>query len=800
MQALIFLLAAVLATPAQDPVQVSATLTRDRIAVGEATTLQVSVDTRGAAVDEIHAPTLPGGLDVLGTSDFSQTQISMPGGRTRLTRRDIVLSARAPGVYRIPAFTIRVEGRTYRTRPLDLVVAGPGAAIGPITTRPGGVPASSFRLHLYPDTVFVGQQVLLSAEVTFGDDLRYRPTRRSTFEPPAPTGFWVQDLPDPLTTVVRVQEGRTIESQTYHRAYFPLAAGEFVFPPAQLHYDVRRGFLNPPETRRLSSDSARLVVLPLPQEDRPADFSGAVGRLEIRGAVRPERIAAGEAAVLEIELEGRGNVRGLREPALPPLGTVDVFPPTQESTVRVEGQRVGGTKRFRWVVVPSQAGTLEIPPVEYSYFDPELRQYVRVRTEPLRLEAEPRPGEVGAPDTVLRPLRRERGGEPLGWARSRPFAAAQLVPVLLVGVLALVRRRRDRPPGPVDHERRLRRALGALRGRTDLDAALPELERLLHETARCLAGTTAEDSVAGLRAHGRGAAADMLAALLHEIRQVRYSPAHAPVDMGALLDRAAQFLEQLAPPRHWRHRRAAAGSIMLLLAAASVLAAGRAGAGAAAAQETQGRTSPDLAFDAGVAAFHSGDYAAATRSFHVHARRYPRDPHGWYNLGLSALRAGDSGRAVWAWLRGLRLAPRDDDLLHNLRLTASSAAIAQVRPRDRLAPTERVALAAAAWWLLVFGLAGWARSRTARGTAAGAAALLAAVGLSAAAAAYRPPLVTPLRAAAPLYAGPTIRDERLGSLQAGTLARIEERRDEWLLVSDDGGRRGWVERNAVATP
>ena len=301
------LCATLLCGAAQDPVRVTAALSAGRINVGGTTTLQVTVETRGAAPDEIRLPALSRDLEILGTSDFTQTQITVPGGRTRVTRREVVIVARSRGIYRIPPVIVRVAGMTYRTDPLDLLVTS-GGAPGVIDRSEA---TSSLDVQLSADTVYVGEQVLLRAEATFAEEMRTRQSRPATFDPPAPTGFWIQDLPDPISVTLRTREGRTVETQTYRRAYFPLAPGSYRFPPARLHYEVRRGFLYAPETRELVSDSARLVVLPVPQEGRPAVYNGAVGSLSLQASVSPLRVRAGEPVVLTVDLDGVGNLKAM---------------------------------------------------------------------------------------------------------------------------------------------------------------------------------------------------------------------------------------------------------------------------------------------------------------------------------------------------------------------------------------------------------------------------------------------------------------------------------------------------------
>jgi hypothetical protein len=758
----------------QDPVQVGATLSTARVAPGDAATLTITATARGASSIQIRNPALPAELDVVGTSDFSETRGSIRDGIVRVVRRELVIVPRSAGAYRIPAAVITVAGTSYYTEPLLLRVSGGAPAVG--ADESGS--RTTLVVRLYPDTVFVGQQVVMHAEVTFAEQLRMRQSRPPAFEPPAPSGFWVQDLPDPVTISLRVRDGRSVESQTFRRAYFPLSAGEFTFPPAHLHYEVRRGFLSPPESRRVSSDSARVRVLPLPEQGRPATFTGAVGRLDISAAVAPQRVAVGEAALLTVELTGRGNMRALSQPRLPELRGLEVYAPTQEAQVSVASDVVGGTKQFRWVLVPEAPGTVVIPPIEYSVFDPDLRQYVVIRTDTLRFDALPVVVATGLADTALRALRVAPGQAPAGWARTPAFAALQVVPLLLVGAGVLVRRRRSRPPGPRDHERRLRRQLAVLRASGDV-AAPARLERLLLEAVHCVAGLDDVEPVGALRASGHTRAADTLAALLADLRRARYAPAAERGSIAPLFDRADAFIAALAP----RRRRWTGFAALLALAAVAPWSA----------------AGENDAFRAGVAAWERGSYQEATDRFREHVRFMPDDPNGWYNFGLAAHRAGDPGRGTWAWLRGLAVAPRDADLRHNLELTATPEAVARAIPLDRLAPGERLVVAAVAWWVLV--LAAGFGSVTGRGLMTAltlpAGVVLLATALAAAALRVGPVWVTPMGAGAELLAGPSVREQPVARLQPGHVARLLERRDEWLLVRSGDGRDGWVEHTAT---
>lgn len=761
---------------AQDPVRVTASLSAGRINVGSTTTLQVTVETRGPAPQEIRLPTLSRDLEILGTSDYTQQQITIPGGRTRATRRDVVIVARSPGLYRIPPVIVRVAGVTYRTDPLDLIVTSGGAAgTGDLES------SSSLHVTLNADTVYVGEQVLLRAEATFAEEMRTRQSRPATFDPPAPTGFWIQDLPDPISVTLRSREGRTVETQTYRRAYFPLAPGSYRFPPARLHYEIRRGFLYAPETRELVSDSAPIVVRPVPSEGRPPSYTGAVGTLSLQASVAPAQIRAGDPTVLTVEVAGMGNVKALPEPRLPELPGVEVFPPNQESRVDVDQDRVGGMKRFRWMLVPQEPGVLVIPPIEYGVFDPEREAYIVLSSDTLRVSV--MAAAIAAPtDTALRPLRTRPGRSPLGWVRTPAFAAVQIAPLLLLGLAMGLRRRRERPAGPRDIARDLMQRLDDLRSDPASPALLAELERIARDAVARVAGIDG-DPVVALRQHKRPAAATEMESLLRELNRLRFAPAE-PYDAGRLIDRVRAFAGMLEPRRGWHGRRAMLVALLSLPAAAMAV-----------------QDEPRAAFMSGVHHYEMGEYVAAANAFHEYARAAPGDAAGWYDLGLAAYRAGDPGRATWAWLRTVQLAPRDADARHNLRAIDAAAALARVQPLDWLNDAERLLIATAAWWLLLLPLAFMTvRARVRRGPLIPAATIILLVAVAAAVDATRPTVVTPLGQGTRLYAAPTTRDEALGDMPAGTVARLVEQRSGWLRVRTAEGSDAWVERNAVAAP
>ncbi len=815
-----------LSLAAQDSVRVSARFTAPEVEVGETTTLRVEVRTDGARARIEDFESLPPGLDLLGTRASDQRQFSLPGGTQRFITRDFVLRARAPGRYRVPAVRVTVGTRRYSTAAELLTVTG--SAGNPAGTPPssgartgrwsGGGPASRssadgvvVRARLEQDHAFVGQQVTLDVDVMFSQDARLRLRRSPEYQPPTPSGFWVHDLPDPTATRSEAMGGEIYEVQTFRRAFFPLTAGDFRIPPATLDFEIRRGLLYAPEASHVATDPLPVTVRPLPEHGRPDDFNGAVGRYTARSWIEPDSVPAGEAAVLTLEVSGMGNAKALPAPALPDMPGLEVYPPTEESETRVQGDTVGGSKRFSWVVIPRRSGTREVPAIRYPYFDPLAEEYHVATSPALTLTAGP--GAAGAAagtgadaEPALRYIRpAPRGADPLAWTRARWFRAIQVVPLLLLAAAVGVRSRRGRNGVSLRTLRKARRS--RLRDFADRASGgdvtvLADADAFVRSWLHRRVGTEPRDPLSGPRLASAGVSADAVAALrlaFDRLAAARYAPDPPDAEiMADILWQLSRVLEKIdgeaTEPQRAPARPAAAVLLVPLLL-------GLPGGGARAQAEPRPAMPPRAAFEQGVRLFDSGRYGEAAGAFRDYVEAAPRDPTGWYDLGTAFERAGRRGPAVWAWLRAVRLEPRDGDARHNLRAVGvAPELVARATPPLFLRSEERWLLMAIGWWVAAAAAAWWVlRRRRAAVVVACVAGALAASGAMAGWVSTREPEMLIVLEPTTLRAGPNLRGEVVRPLEPGNGLELVGREGEWARARTRGGEEGWVEARATGT-
>ncbi len=131
------------------------------------------------------------------------------------------------------------------------------------------------------------------------------------------------------------------------------------------------------------SNTIKVEVNPLPS-NAPASFSGAVGDLNFKAEIDKKDVVTNESITLRLTLSGNGNIKLLKvpEPQLP-SGFEKYEPKTVENINR--GAVISGQKIIDYLIVPRTAGEKEIPPIEFTYFNPSSRKYITLKSQPFKI-------------------------------------------------------------------------------------------------------------------------------------------------------------------------------------------------------------------------------------------------------------------------------------------------------------------------------------------------------------------------------------------------------------------------------
>jgi len=142
----------------------------------------------------------------------------------------------------------------------------------------------------------------------------------------------------------------------------------------------------------LATATETLTSLPLPGENVP------VGNYTMTMTAGPTNVAMGDPITVRLQISGRGALDALTLPDQPAWHDFKTYPPTAkiETTDALGAQ---GTKTFEQVIVPQSADIKELPPLSFSFFDPDQKAYRTLTQPPVKLIVRPATSVV-APTVV----------------------------------------------------------------------------------------------------------------------------------------------------------------------------------------------------------------------------------------------------------------------------------------------------------------------------------------------------------------------------------------------------------------
>ncbi|HEU4523910.1 MAG TPA: BatD family protein [Gemmatimonadales bacterium] len=751
-----------------------ATLDEERVSVGE--DLLYTLRAVSHSPMPMHVSIAPfTGLEIVSRSERSE--VSMGRHPTRTTVLEVRLRAVRPGRWQLgPARA--VQGRDTVEAPAVVVDVTASRAATASTLSPrlrrlldrAGPPVAgdaAVDLIVSADSVRVGEQVDVVTAAWFPRDLRLQLRRPPTLQPPVIDGVWSYPQATPAgIAATRSIGGRWYDLFVAHQVVFPLLPGTVVVPRATLKYStpVALQFFSQEERYALSSKAETLAVAALPDAGRPIGFGGAIGAgLTLERRVSPRVARVGEGVMVELTLSGEGNTALWPSPDLEWGAGARAYSDKVEERVGVTEGRVGGTKTFRYLVVPDSAGSLALPAVSYPYFDLAGGRYLAATLAATAIPVSPGGGAASStalPPPLMHPvdpgIDRRLGRALPDWGWLLVLIAPPLLVALRRRVTLPDRRRDAKPPG-------------------DLRAAEEELEAVVRTLVPDPERRTGAGLAAALRAAGADSAlAGRVAAVRERLLARRYGPAAGARGDAALAAEARDVVTRLGGSlRGWSGVAAVPVALALW---ASVLAAQA--------------PSPE-------ALYEQGSLTAAAEEFAHRAEREPAVAAHWYNLGAAYYRLGQDGRARAAWLQARRLSPRSASIAQALRMTpppdATSARWSWTPP---VSPEELLLLGALGW---IAGWLGWTlrpvgRERWLILLVFSAVALTAGLGLRTW---LREPLAVVLNRST-LRLSPHGLAPSVAALESGSAVRVLRRSPGWVMVEAPGAQRGWLADEAVA--
>ena len=344
-------------------------------------------------------------LNLVGVSPSVSSSIQIINGRMTQSR-SVVYN------YRLNFLASKV-GR-YQVGPIRLTQGNAEKKIAAVSIEVTNVPAATnqkLKLIIPDSNIYIGQRIPIRlewwVEADGVENLISQQANVPLFDQQDDFQFYDQEKDSDNKFSVTLKSGQKefpatvssnqLDGKSYlvwkvERIMVPLKAGTFDIPSATVNVDeglrwqsdlFGRRSVTQSRKLRTSSQPVKFRVLSLPTQNRPPSFAGAVGKgfvLEV--SADRSVVQAGDPIKLTLKLKGDAEVANASLPVMTgDLPDTDFRLPSG----KVAGKYIDGEKQFEIVIRVLSDKVSEIPPISYSWFDPDLKSFQTTQSLPIAL-------------------------------------------------------------------------------------------------------------------------------------------------------------------------------------------------------------------------------------------------------------------------------------------------------------------------------------------------------------------------------------------------------------------------------
>ena len=371
-------------------------------AVGEPLRVEFSVDAKPDN-NTFVGPEFEGFDLLAGPSQSTSRSVQWVNGKESNSYRcsfTYILMPLAEGKYTIGSATIKVDDKTYTTRPLAVEIIkerddtpkslredrqrtqSPESRIGKDDIL--------LRLKLSDTEVYKGEAIRATLVLYSRVDL----SNIESLEMPSFDDFWSQELTFDNAPSREEYNGRIY--QTYKIAEYllsPQRSGDLHIDPVKMEvvapvtvqdnrgfdpifggmrtYSVKRELRTPPATIRVKEFP----------KGAPTSFNGAVGSFTMRSVMPQSEIKVNSSEKVEVTISGSGNLKFISTPRLLLPESFELYDTKVQDNIKASSAGTTGSITYTFPFVARSAGKFYIEPLHFTYFDLVKGEYVTLTTE-----------------------------------------------------------------------------------------------------------------------------------------------------------------------------------------------------------------------------------------------------------------------------------------------------------------------------------------------------------------------------------------------------------------------------------
>lgn len=391
-----------------------------------AQSFSASVNTKSITTDDaFEISFVYSGKDINGVGGFTAptfTDFKVVSGPNQSTSMQIINGAVSgqksysyylqpikPGKFTIGTASITVGGQKLTSEPITIEVTKGGGK--PKKDESSDIDMKEIAENLFIKatadkfTVYNGEQVT----VTYKLYTRLNISTPQINKLPEYQGFWTEEIDMP--NVINFSR-ETIDGIAYNvavlkkAALFPQRAGELTVTAYELKIPViiqRKkksndpwgDFFNDPFFRTTEtveytakSNAVKVKVLELPSNDKGEYFTGAVGDFQLVGSIDKKNVKQGDPVRVQYTIRGVGNISLVTLPEFELASGIEKYEDKSENEI-VRTGIISGAKKIDYLLIPRNAGQVEVPPMKFTFFNPGSKKYITRETEGYTISVSP---------------------------------------------------------------------------------------------------------------------------------------------------------------------------------------------------------------------------------------------------------------------------------------------------------------------------------------------------------------------------------------------------------------------------
>jgi hypothetical protein len=406
--------------------QIQFSINPSATSIGKEDVLQVSYEISGVADANFQPPLFPR-WKILSGPNYSSEQTMINGKTEKKVDFIFVLQPTTTGTINLPEATIIIDNKKYTAKSISINIKSTAHVAGVSTPsnslqlpgnilqedilgeteidktsilKPGESIATKIKKNLFvkiaanKQTCFIGEPIL----VTYKLYTRLR-SQSKVVKQPAFSGCTVYEMTESDGSPhVEKFEGSDYRVYTVRKLQLiPLQTGELKLDITSVENEItfynseKEAMYGNGSTQKVtvSNDPMSVHVNALPINTKTKDSNIAIGKFFISSTVSKQIDTAGDNNSLQITIQGSGNFQSVECPVIQWPSNIEHFEASSKDEINKLVFPSDGSRTFTISFIAKQKGKLIIPPIAFTFFNADTREYKTIYSDTINIDVAP---------------------------------------------------------------------------------------------------------------------------------------------------------------------------------------------------------------------------------------------------------------------------------------------------------------------------------------------------------------------------------------------------------------------------